>query len=190
MVDIKKNFINDTENNFLSSILDERLDHSKEREDLFYEWYAIPFEDKLFDDIQFLRLFNKNLSYAKLHFSSYLKIDYVGFAYQTKGFGYHADSVWPEDPEYRSLGEPEKNENTYKNYDGSWVPNYASHRKYTTVLYLNDDFEGGETHFPTLDILTKPEKNKILGFRCDENFVHGVMPTYNGVRKAFICWFK
>ncbi len=68
--------------------------------------------------------------------------------------------------------------------------NYCPWRVFTTVLYLNDDIVGGETHFPTLDVLVTPKSKKIVGFHCDESHVHGVMPVTSGYRKAFIMWFK
>lgn len=37
-------------------------------------------------------------------------------------------------------------------------------RKYTMLAYLNDDFEGGGTHFPNLDLLVHPEKRRVVIF--------------------------
>jgi hypothetical protein len=54
---------------------------------------------------------------------------------------------------------------------------------------LNDNFDGGETHFPIQDVKLKPESKKLAGFYCDRDYVHGVLPTTNGVRKALIVWF-
>jgi hypothetical protein len=190
MVHIKNNFIDETENNFLFSFLNEKTNKSFSTEENFYEWYEISKDDDIFNSPLFLRIFNRNLFFVRNSYGTNLKLHYCGFANQTRGFDYHADSVWPEIPENRVMGLPSKENNTYSNYQGNWIPNYVPNRKYTTVLYLNEGFDGGETHFPVLDILVKPEKNKILGFGCDEKFVHGVMPTTNGVRKAFICWFE
>ena len=171
-------------------MLDSRLGNYVPNSEIFYKWIQIDSDDKIFDDLNFLKIFNKNLLFAKRNFDTKLTISYLGFAFQNKGFDYHADSVWPENENDRNLGYPTHDGNGYKDYKGDWVPNYVPTRKYTTVLYLNDDFEGGETHFPTLDVLVKPQKNKIVGFGCDEKHVHGVMPTINGLRKAFICWFE
>lgn len=190
MVHIKNNFIEESKNSFLLSILNERCNKNLSYQDSFYEWYEISKQDEIFKSPIFLRIFNRTLFFARDCYGSKLNLDYFGFAYQTKGFDYHADSVWPENPDMRSMGVPSKENNTYSNYEGNWIPNYVPTRKFTTVLYLNEEFEGGETHFPTLDILVKPDKNKILGFGCDEKYVHGVMPTTGGIRKAFICWFE
>ena len=43
-------------------------------------------------------------------------------------------------------------------------------RIYTIIIYLNDDFEGGETYFKNLNILIKPKKGKAVIFKSlDEN---------------------
>ena len=34
--------------------------------------------------------------------------------------------------------------------------------KYTSIIYLNDDFSGGETYFAKLDKTIKPETGKIV----------------------------
>jgi prolyl 4-hydroxylase len=41
----------------------------------------------------------------------------------------------------------------------------SGHRKYTVLIYLNDDFEGGETEFPDLGIKIYPQKGKAVIFK-------------------------
>jgi prolyl 4-hydroxylase len=38
-------------------------------------------------------------------------------------------------------------------------------REYTFLLYLNDDCEGGETHFSIINKTIKPEKNKLIWWK-------------------------
>lgn len=48
----------------------------------------------------------------------------------------------------------------------------AGQRKLTLLIYLNDDFEGGETEFTNLNLKIKPEKGKAILFAStDENQV-------------------
>jgi len=48
----------------------------------------------------------------------------------------------------------------------------AGQRKLTLLIYLNDDYEGGETEFTTLNLKIKPEKGKgVLFASTDENQV-------------------
>ena len=49
---------------------------------------------------------------------------------------------------------------------------HAGQRRYTLLIYLNDDFEGGETEFIRLNLKIKPEKGKAILFKStDENEV-------------------
>lgn len=68
----------------------------------------------------------------------------------------------------------------------------AGHRRYTVLIYLNDDFEGGETEFPVLGIKVKPEKGKAIIFKSvddDGNIIpaskHGGNPVTHG--EKWIC---
>lgn len=187
MVTQENDFLNYYESQYLIGLLYNELgDYSPEEP--FYKWINTTEESYYYHNFVFSKILLRHFQFVKKHTGLNLSLDYLGFAYQTKGFPYHADAVWPENEVDRNLGNPEIEK--YKNYNGLWVPNYVPERKFTTVLYLNDDFNGGETHFPTLDILVKPESRKIVGFDCDEKHVHGVMPVTNGIRSAFICWFK
>jgi prolyl 4-hydroxylase len=70
--------------------------------------------------------------------------------------------------------------------------------RYLTVLfYLNDNFEGGETIFPKINKLVKPEKGKAVIFQnVDNNGViitqalHGGEPVKNGEKWIANKWIK
>ena len=50
-----------------------------------------------------------------------------------------------------------------------------SQRKYSMIIYLNDDFIGGETVFPKKDISVKPLQGRLLLFSNmfnETNYVH------------------
>lgn len=50
------------------------------------------------------------------------------------------------------------------------INNNAGQRKMTLLIYLNDDFEGGETEFTVLNLKIKPKKGKgILFYDTDDN---------------------
>lgn len=68
----------------------------------------------------------------------------------------------------------------------------SGHRRYTVLIYLNDDLEGGETVFPELGISIKPEKGKAVVFKnVDDNgniiqrSKHGGNPVLKG--EKWIC---
>jgi len=51
---------------------------------------------------------------------------------------------------------------------------YCVSRVYSAILYLNDDYEGGETYFPKLGITIEPKKGKLVMFPSHIGYVHGV----------------
>lgn len=55
-------------------------------------------------------------------------------------------------------------------------------RKFGCVLYLNDNYDGGEIHFSNQDITLKPKANTLAFFPGDEEFLHGVNPIKFGIR--------
>ena len=58
---------------------------------------------------------------------------------------------------------------------------------YTSIIYLNDDFEGGET--VVKDKTITPKKNKLIGFKGDR-IMHKVNEITNGTRYTVPCWYR
>lgn len=63
------------------------------------------------------------------------------------------------------------------------------HRRLSFVLFVNDDYEGGELYFPRQDILVKPEKGMALFFPSGVTHPHGVRPVLKGTRYTIVSWF-
>lgn len=69
-------------------------------------------------------------------------------------------------------------------------------RTHSAILYLNDDFTGGETHFPTLDITVKPKKGSIVIWnnmdngRIDPDSFHAGLPVIEGRKWILILWIR
>jgi len=55
-------------------------------------------------------------------------------------------------------------------------------RNFGCVLYLNDNYEGGEIYFPNQNIKIKPKPNTLVFFPGTLEYLHGVKPVTNGVR--------
>lgn len=79
-----------------------------------------------------------------------------------------------------------------KRMDGNNGP-----RLYTMLIYLNDDFEGGETVFPKINKTVKPEKGKAVLFRnVDNNGIlikesfHGGLPIKSGEKWIANKWVR
>lgn len=83
----------------------------------------------------------------------------------------------------------------YKFPDGS--PGMKLHRDsaspittYTSILYLNDDYDGGHTYFGEDDKETifTSKKGRIVFFD-GQHFLHGVKPISNGNRYTVASWY-
>jgi hypothetical protein len=51
---------------------------------------------------------------------------------------------------------------------------------FANVIYVNDDFIGGELHFPNIDITYKPKKGSLIVFPSADKYLHGVLPVGPG----------
>lgn len=61
-------------------------------------------------------------------------------------------------------------------------PNEAYIVDYGSVIYLNDDYEGGEIYFPDQDIDFKPKAGTVVFFPSNNMFIHGVKEIISGFR--------
>ena len=73
-----------------------------------------------------------------------------------------------------------------------------SPRVYSFIFYLNDDFKGGGTHFPTLDGRTiAPKKGKMVYWKnvdnqqnFDYDSLHAGLPVEDGVKWILTMWVR
>ncbi|XP_010754375.3 prolyl 3-hydroxylase 1 [Larimichthys crocea] len=73
-------------------------------------------------------------------------------------------------------------------------PPAYTHRDYSGILYLNDDFEGGDFIFTELDAKTvtaevRPQCGRVVGFGAGKENPHGVRAVTKGQRCAVALWF-
>jgi hypothetical protein len=68
-------------------------------------------------------------------------------------------------------------------------PNTTPHRSFSSILYLNDDYEGGETYFPGHGVRLKPEAGALVLFGAGPEYVHGVSNVTRGMRYTYAGWF-
>ena len=78
-----------------------------------------------------------------------------------------------------------------------WDSNNKLNRRHTLLVYLNDDFNGGETYFPELMLKVTPERGKALHFLnedLDGNVIqyslHAGLPVKKGIKYACNIWVK
>jgi hypothetical protein len=56
------------------------------------------------------------------------------------------------------------------------------------VIYLNDDYSGGEIYYPNRGIEYKPVKNSLVIHSADEDYTHGVREVEGGTRLYMTLW--
>jgi hypothetical protein len=59
------------------------------------------------------------------------------------------------------------------NPDGS--PHAMAHRDFSAIVYLNDDYQGGEFYFTALDTVIKPKKGMLVAFTAGFYHEHAVL---------------
>jgi hypothetical protein len=62
--------------------------------------------------------------------------------------------------------------------DGS--PHELEHRDFAGIIYLNDDYEGGDVYFPRLDLVVKPGAGMLLAFTAGWHHEYSVTEVLKG----------
>lgn len=76
------------------------------------------------------------------------------------------------------------------NFYGKHTDDFRSHHRIVSgLLYLNDDYEGGELYFNDLDELIKPKAGSIVLFPSNFAFAHESKPIIKGTKYAIVTWF-
>jgi hypothetical protein len=68
-------------------------------------------------------------------------------------------------------------------------PNAFEINKYVSLLYLNDDYEGGHLYFPDHDISFKPKALSLIVFPGGIENVHGVAEIEEGTRYTYVSFW-
>lgn len=96
----------------------------------------------------------------------------------------YSDSIqlvkWPVGP-----GMPSHADNAHPNgslHNTPW-------RKYASVVYLNEDYDGGEFFFTRMRLKLKPRTGMLVIFRGGFEHEHGVAPVTRGLRYTMPAWY-
>jgi hypothetical protein len=65
-----------------------------------------------------------------------------------------------------------------------------NHYHIASVLYLNDNYDGGEINFPTQGISFKPKAGDFIAFPGNKNYPHGVSEIFSGERYTAPAWYR
>lgn len=98
---------------------------------------------------------------------------------------YGFDSIKPQMPNL-SVAKWEKGTKLHLHVDDL---GYATNNHIPTLIYLNDDYEGGEISFATHDITIKPKVGDLLIFPGNMHYAHEVKEVLSGTRYTLPIWF-
>lgn len=68
-------------------------------------------------------------------------------------------------------------------------PNGVPHRDFAAVVYLNDDYEGGDLVLPPLKARVVPKAGMLICFKASADHAHGVTRVTRGVRYTMPGWY-
>lgn len=89
----------------------------------------------------------------------------------------------PFEPATSHIARFEPGKGMHEHFDASRPNDIA------TLIYINDDYDGGEIYFPEYDISHKPKMGDLLMFPDNPRYIHGVKPVLNGIRYTTPRWF-
>ena len=93
----------------------------------------------------------------------------------------------------KNIKSREKTMHVLKYKESGHLPAHSDHgissRVLSALLYLNDDYEGGEITFPHINFSIKPEAGSLIFFPSNFVFVHEVNAVKSGVRYALPNWY-
>ncbi|NND59001.1 MAG: 2OG-Fe(II) oxygenase [Gammaproteobacteria bacterium] len=61
-------------------------------------------------------------------------------------------------------------------------------RDLSLLIYLNDDFTGGQLDFPNFGLRLQPKAGMLVAFPADHRYVHAALPTSTGERYVVVSW--
>lgn len=112
------------------------------------------------------------------------------FLHQVQPF-YSTEIEWFECPEilrYHKGGhyEPHSDADNWNASQRTW--SRGMDRDYSLLLYLNNDFTGGELDFPHFGFRIRPEAGMLACFPSDHRYLHAAKPTLTGTRYVLVGW--
>jgi predicted 2-oxoglutarate/Fe(II)-dependent dioxygenase YbiX len=81
-------------------------------------------------------------------------------------------------------------ESLWRTPDGELIWKKSIDRDLSIVMFLNDDFEGGDFVFPELKVRIRPEPGMMVCFPSNHHYHHGVEPVTKGTRYSIVCWTR
>jgi predicted 2-oxoglutarate/Fe(II)-dependent dioxygenase YbiX len=112
-------------------------------------------------------------------------------AYREAEKFYGVQVEWFEFPEmlrYEKGGHyvPHADAENWDSGTGRWLRGLD--RDLSIIIYLNDQFEGGQLDFPNFGFRIRPQPGLLACFPADHRYVHTARPVESGVRYILVSW--
>lgn len=99
---------------------------------------------------------------------------------------YNHENIKKKDLDYLNIARWDKGTKLALHVDDlGWVTD----NHLPTLLYLNDDYEGGELGFAKYNLVIKPKKGDLIMFPGNMHYAHEVFEVLSGVRYTVPIWF-
>ena len=116
----------------------------------------------------------------------YIVDDYFKLLYATSvGYNRYFDI---DEPVFFNEGFNALKYQTGQEYGAHYDGGSATGRTIASILYLNDDYEGGEIEFVNFGVKIKPEKGMFLLFPATFAYRHIAHPVVSGTKYAIVTW--
>jgi hypothetical protein len=108
-----------------------------------------------------------------------------------KAFEHYSTVLYPFAA--KNIKSEEPGDGILKYIDGGHLPAHHDHgvssRTISAVIYLNDDYDGGEIEFKQSNVKIKPRAGSVVFFPSNYLYIHEVFPVSNGIRYAVPHWY-
>ncbi|MGD8733442.1 MAG: 2OG-Fe(II) oxygenase [Gammaproteobacteria bacterium] len=95
---------------------------------------------------------------------------------------------WPDVLLYRAGGRYDLHTDADLRDKGTGVWHRVMDRDFSVLIYLNDDFAGGQLAFPRRGETIRPETGMLVAFPSDHRFAHAALPVTGGRRYVIVTW--
>jgi len=104
---------------------------------------------------------------------------------------YNADIEWFERPQllrYDVGGRynPHADSEGWSTEKQAWIR--SATRDFSAILYLNEEFQGGDLVFVQQKYVVKPRAGTLVFFPSDHRYIHAALPVTAGMRFALVTW--
>lgn len=126
-----------------------------------------------------------------IYYNEYCSIADRLFSALDQSYEHYSTQLYPYAA--RNIKSTEKIMSILKYEKSGHLPEHSDHgsssRTLSMVLYLNDDYDGGEITFTRVGVTIKPEAGSAIFFPSNFVFTHEVSEVTNGVRYALPNWY-